>query len=66
MLGRELRVQQGEPAVDQPGDQMDQCDLAGVARAAEHALAEEGGPERHAVKPADQFVSPRLTSMLWA
>ena len=36
---------------------MHQRDLGGVARAVEHALAEEGAAERDAVEPADQLVA---------
>ena len=34
--------------------EIDERHLAGVARGGEHALAEEGAAERHAVEPADQ------------
>jgi hypothetical protein len=54
VLGQELRVQQGEAAADQPRRQVDQGDLRGVGLAAEHALAEEGAGERHAVEAAHQ------------
>src|ERR1700720_1518408 len=35
---------------------MHECDLACVARAAEHAFAKKGGADRDAVEPADQHV----------
>ena len=54
MLGDELRVEQREAAAFEPRHEMDQRDLRGVALAVEHALAEEGGAEPHAVEPADQ------------
>ena len=41
----------------QPRHQMHQGDLGGVAGAMEHALAEEGAAEAHAVKPADQLAA---------
>ena len=43
-----------KPRSLQPLDQMDQADLRGVALAREHAFAEEGAAERHAVEAADQ------------
>jgi len=41
MLGRELRIQQGEAAAHQARHQMNQRDLAGIAGGGEHALAKE-------------------------
>src|SRR5262249_56777359 len=49
-----LRVEQPEAAGAQPRHQMHHRDFRGVARAVEHALAEEGAAEAHAVEPADQ------------
>ncbi len=53
--GDELRVEQREAAIFQPGDEIDQRDLAGVARLGEHALAEERAPQVNAVKAADHL-----------
>ena len=55
MVGDELGVEQLEAAGLEARHQMHQRDLRGVARAVEHALAEEGAAERDAVKPADQL-----------
>ena len=55
MTGDELRVEQREAAVFQPGDEIDQRDLARIPCLGEHALAEEGASEMHAVKAADQL-----------
>src|SRR3546814_20469324 len=52
--GDELRVDEGEAAGTQPGDEMDERDLAGVAGAAEHAFAEEDAAQRDPVETADQ------------
>lgn len=49
MSGDELGVEQGEAAIFEPGHQIDQRDLARVSRTAEHALAEKGASEMHAV-----------------
>ena len=54
MLGDELRIEQREAAPRQAGAQVDERHLAGVARSREHALAEVGPVQRHAVEPADQ------------
>lgn len=54
VTGDELRVEQGESAVDQSRHEIDERDLARVARLGEHALAEEGAAEMHAVKSAGQ------------
>ena len=54
VLGHELAVEQPEAALDQPRHEMDQRHLRGVALAAEHALAEERGTDRHPVQAADQ------------
>src|SRR3954453_11976462 len=64
MLGDELCVEELEAADAQPGDEMDESHLAGIGGAAEHALAEEGGAELHAVKAADQRIAnPALDAM---
>jgi hypothetical protein len=61
MAGDELRVEQGEAAISQARHEIDQRNLARVARAREHALAEEGAAEMHAVKTAGEFsVLPHL------
>ena len=53
-----------KPPVAQPFDQMDQAHLRGVGLAREHALAEEGRAQRHAVEPADQpAFAPGLDGM---
>ena len=57
MVGHELGVEQAEAAGLQPRDEMHERDLGGVARAVEHALAEEGAAEADAVEPADQRVA---------
>src|SRR3954462_10373795 len=57
VIGDELSVEQLEAAGPQTRDQVDEGDLGGVARAVEHALAEEGAAERDAVEPADQRVA---------
>ena len=54
MIGDILRVEQPVAAGDEARHQMHQRDLGSVARAVEHALAEEGAAERDAVEPADQ------------
>src|SRR5690606_8698971 len=64
MFGYELRVEQGEAAMAQAGDEMDEGDLGGIACAMKHALAEERAAERHAVEAADQLsVLPHLDVM---
>ena len=50
----ELRVEQDEAAEPEPRHQMHQRHLGGVAHPAEHALAEEGAAQHHAIEPADQ------------
>src|SRR5262245_17642014 len=55
MVGDELRVEQREAAPDQPGAQVNERHLAGVALQREHALAEEGAVEGHAVEASDQL-----------
>ena len=55
MLGHELAVKQREIADLEPGDEPGERDLRRVARAAEHAFAEEGTAELHAIEPTDEF-----------
>src|SRR5205085_7082761 len=50
-----LGVEQLEPALLQATHQVDECDFAGVAAVVEHALAEEGAAEAHAVQAAGQL-----------
>ena len=52
--GEELDVEQSEATVAQVVDQVNERHLAGVAFAAEHALAEEGAAQRDTVEAADQ------------
>src|SRR5947209_18269795 len=50
----ELRIEKPELAPAQARDEMDECDLRGVATRVEHALAEERRAEAHAVQAADE------------
>ena len=54
MIGDELGVEQPVVTGLEPRHQMHQRDFGGVARAVEHALAEEGAAETDAVEAADQ------------
>jgi hypothetical protein len=64
VVGHELGVEQHVAAGDQSGDQMNQGHLRGVGAAREHALAEEGGAEGHAVQAADQLpLQPALDAV---
>ena len=54
MIGDELGVEQQEAAGTQPRHQMHQRHLRGVARAVEHALAEECPAQAHAVEAPGQ------------
>src|SRR5439155_27340510 len=54
MIGDELGVEQDKTARPEPGDEVDQRDLRGVARAVEHALAEEGAGEADPIETSDQ------------
>jgi hypothetical protein len=56
MPGDELGVEQRESPILQSRDEIDECDLARVARPGEHAFAEKGAAEMHPVKPADKLV----------
>ena len=57
MIGDVLRVEQAIAAGAQPRHQMHQRNFRGVARAVEHALAEEGAAERDAIEPAGQLIA---------
>jgi hypothetical protein len=60
----ELRVEQREASIFEPCHEIDERDLARIADAAEHALAEKCAAEMHAVKPArDLSVFPDLDRM---
>ena len=64
VLGQELAVEQGEAAEPEARHEMDEGELGGVAGAAEHALAEEGAAEDHAIQAADQGLAlPDLDRM---
>ena len=56
MLGHVLRVEQFEPARDQPRHQMHQRHLGGVAGPMKHALPEERPAQADAIQSADQIV----------
>jgi len=56
MFGQELAIQELEPADFQACDEVGERDLGCVARAAEHALAEEGGAQPHAIQAADELI----------
>jgi hypothetical protein len=49
MAGDELRVEQGKAAISQPGDEIDERDLARIARPREHAFPEERAAEMDAI-----------------
>ena len=67
MTGDELGVEQGEATVSQSRHQIDQRDLARIAGAREHALAEKRAAEMHAVQPAgERAVLPHLDRMAMA
>jgi hypothetical protein len=55
MAGEKLRVEEVEAAGAQARNQVGEGDLRGVAGAAEHALAEEGRAQPHAVEATDKF-----------
>src|SRR5262249_4477748 len=57
VVGHKLSIEQLEAAGPQTRDQVDEGDLGSVARAVEHALAEEGAAERDAVEPTDQQIA---------
>ena len=55
MLGHELAVEKREIADLEARDQPGERDLRRIGSAAEHALAEKGAAELHAVEAADQL-----------
>jgi hypothetical protein len=57
VLGRELGVEQPEPAGPEAREQVDERDFGGVAGAMEHAFAEEGPAQADAIKAADQLLT---------
>src|SRR5271166_5033693 len=57
MIRHELGVQKPKAAGLEPGYQMDEGHLGGVACAVEHALPEECAPQRHSVKSADERIA---------
>lgn len=64
MPGHELAVEQGESADAQARDEPGDRDLRCVARAADHALTEEGPAQREAVKSAGEPITvPYLDRM---
>ena len=64
MTGDELAVEQGKAAHLQPRDEMGEGNLGGVARPAEHALAEEGAAQRDAIEATGQpVIVPHLDRM---
>jgi len=64
MLGHELAIEQREVPRLEAGDQPRQRHLGCIARPAEHAFAEEGAAQLHAVKTADQLAAlPDLDRM---
>jgi len=67
MFGHELAVEKREIADLEARDERSEGDLRGVGPAAEHALAEEGAAELHAIESADQlFVLPDFNRMRMA
>jgi hypothetical protein len=67
MPGHELRVEESEAAIFEPRHEIDERDLARVARAAEHALAKESAAEMHAVQSASELpVLPHLDRVAMA
>lgn len=56
MLGHELAVEQAEAPDPKTRHQPGEGDLGGVRADREHALAEKGAGEAHAIEPADQLV----------
>ena len=57
MIGDELAVEQLVAAEAQPRDEVGKGDLGGVGHPAEHAFAEIGAAQRHAVEAADQIAA---------
>jgi len=63
----ELRVEQGEAAILKPGDEINEGDLARIARSREHALAEERAAEMYAIEAAGELaVLPDLDRVTMA
>jgi len=61
MMRDELGVEQTKAPQSEARHEMGERNLAGIAHAAEHALAEEGAADANAVEPADQLLRvPRL------
>ena len=54
MIGDELAIEQAIAADPQPCDEIGQRDLRRIRRSAEHALAEEGSAQRHAIQATEQ------------
>jgi hypothetical protein len=64
MVGNELHVQEREPADPEPGDKMDEGDLAGIGFNRKHALAEKCASERQSVEAASQSsIPPRFDAV---
>jgi hypothetical protein len=64
VLGHELAVEQREAADLEPGDQPRERNLRCVGPAAEHALAEEGPAQFHAIEAADErAIAPDFDGM---
>src|SRR5437588_317432 len=57
VIGHKLCVEEPKSAGLEARHEVHQRDLGGVARAVEHALAEERAAERNAVEPADEVLS---------
>jgi hypothetical protein len=57
MFRHELAVEKREIAGLEPRDEPGERNFRRIAHPAEHALAEEGTAELHAVKPADQLAT---------
>src|SRR6266851_3861629 len=55
MVGDELRIEQDEATRFQPGYQMDERDLGGVACPMKHAVPEEGAADTDAIESTHQF-----------
>jgi hypothetical protein len=64
VIGHELAVEQPEAADLQPRHQPGQSHLRSIGASREHAFAEEGRAELHAVKAADKLpILPALDRM---
>jgi len=64
MIGQKLRIEQGEPAMIEPGGEIDQCNLAGVTLARKHAFAEKRTGDPDPVESAHQgAIAPDLNGM---